>query len=44
MVRGSGQIPIPLEHRPQLSRDDFLVSPSNLAALELIERWPDWTK
>jgi chromosomal replication initiation ATPase DnaA len=42
MGRDSSQIPIPLEHRPQLSRDDFLVSPSNQAALELIERWPDW--
>jgi chromosomal replication initiation ATPase DnaA len=42
MGGGSGQIPIPLEHRPQLSRDDFLVSPANQAALELIEHWPDW--
>jgi chromosomal replication initiation ATPase DnaA len=42
MTGGSGQIPIPLDHRPQLGRDDFIVSPSNRAALELIERWPGW--
>jgi chromosomal replication initiation ATPase DnaA len=42
MSGGSRQIPIPLEHPPQLGRDDFIVSPSNRAALDLIERWPDW--
>jgi chromosomal replication initiation ATPase DnaA len=42
MATGSGQIPFPLGHRPQLSRDDFIVSPANRTALEWIERWPDW--
>lgn len=42
MTPGARQIPIPLNHRPQLGRDDFLVSPSNRAALEVIESWPDW--
>lgn len=42
MTGGSGQIPIPLDHQPQLGREDFIVSPSNRAALELIERWPEW--
>lgn len=42
MSGSARQIPIPLEHRPQLGRDDFIVSPSNKAALDLIERWPDW--
>ena len=27
---------------PHYGRDDFLVSDSNRAAFELIERWPDW--
>jgi len=42
VARDSGQIPIPLDHRPQLGRDDFLVSGSNRVAFELIDRWPDW--
>jgi chromosomal replication initiation ATPase DnaA len=31
-----------LEHRPALGRDDFIVTPSNEAAVALIDRWPDW--
>jgi len=42
MMPGSRQIPFALDHQPQMERDDFLVSPSNRPALELIESWPDW--
>jgi chromosomal replication initiation ATPase DnaA len=42
MVSGARQLTIPLGHRPQLGRDDFLVSKSNRAALNVIESWPDW--
>lgn len=42
MQPGSRQIPIPLDHMPQLGRDDFLLSQSNRAAFDLIESWPDW--
>jgi chromosomal replication initiation ATPase DnaA len=28
--------------RPALGRDDFLVTPSNAAAVALIDQWPDW--
>ncbi len=31
---------MPLE--PSFGREDFLVSPSNAAAFDLFERWPDW--
>ncbi|RAI41791.1 chromosomal replication initiator DnaA [Rhodoplanes roseus] len=37
-----GQLALGLEHAESLSRDDFLRSPSNAAALDTIERWPDW--
>lgn len=36
------QIPLVLPHRVALDGDDFFVSPSNLAAVEWIDRWPDW--
>jgi chromosomal replication initiation ATPase DnaA len=35
-----GAFDLPVETR--LTRDDFLVSDSNRAAFELIERWPEW--
>jgi chromosomal replication initiation ATPase DnaA len=31
-----------LPHAESLSRDNFLEGPANAAALQLIERWPDW--
>jgi chromosomal replication initiation ATPase DnaA len=37
-----GQLPLSLAHPPNYRRDDFVVAPSNAAALALIERWPDW--
>jgi DnaA regulatory inactivator Hda len=36
------QIPLDLGHRPALKREDFLVAPSNAAAVGWLDRWPDW--
>lgn len=36
------QLPLDLPHDAALGRDDYLVGRSNLAAFELLERWPDW--
>jgi chromosomal replication initiation ATPase DnaA len=36
------QLAFDLPHRPALGRADFLVSDCNAAALQWIERWPDW--
>ena len=36
------QLPLDLACEPALGRDDFLVGPSNAAAIDLIDRWPDW--
>jgi len=36
------QLPLALEPRPALGREDFLVAPCNALAVEWIDRWPDW--
>ena len=36
------QLALALDHGESLAREDFLSGPSNVAALALIERWPDW--
>jgi chromosomal replication initiation ATPase DnaA len=36
------QLTLDLGHRPALGRDDFLVTPSNAAAVALVDQWPDW--
>lgn len=36
------QLPLALPAENSFAREDFLVGPSNRAALELIDRWPDW--
>ena len=36
------QLPLLLEHRRLLGREDFLVSPCNLEAVEWIDSYPDW--
>lgn len=36
------QLALALDHTESLTRDDFLVGPSNESALAMIERWPDW--
>jgi chromosomal replication initiation ATPase DnaA len=36
------QLPLDLGHRPALGGDDFLVAPSNEAAIAWLDRWPQW--
>jgi chromosomal replication initiation ATPase DnaA len=36
------QLLLDLPLRPALGRDDFLVTTSNAAAVELIDQWPNW--
>ncbi len=36
------QLPLDLGHRPALGRTDFLVVPSNAAAVAWLDRWPQW--
>lgn len=36
------QLVLDLPHRAALGRDDFLVTPSNAAAVAMIDQWPDW--
>lgn len=38
----SEQLPLDLPQRAALGRDDFLVSPSNAAAVRLVDDWPNW--
>jgi chromosomal replication initiation ATPase DnaA len=40
--RAPRQLALALGFRERFGREDFLVGPSNAAALALIERWPDW--
>jgi chromosomal replication initiation ATPase DnaA len=42
MTGGSRQLPLDLPHEPSFAREDFLVAPSNAAALRAIDAWPDW--
>jgi chromosomal replication initiation ATPase DnaA len=42
MTRPSGQLVLDLSHRPALQAEDFLISSSNRAAADIIDRWPDW--
>src|SRR5512144_473734 len=36
------QLPLPLEYRPSLAGEDFLVAPCNRNAVCWLDRWPDW--
>jgi chromosomal replication initiation ATPase DnaA len=36
------QLALDLPHAESFRRDDFLESPSNQAALALVDRWPEW--
>jgi chromosomal replication initiation ATPase DnaA len=42
MTTGPRQLVLDLAHRQALGEEDFLISRSNRAAIELIDRWPDW--
>src|SRR5262249_40595939 len=37
-----GQLILDLAHRPALGAEDFLISRSNQAAADIVDRWPDW--
>lgn len=43
-TRGSApaQLGLVLSHSERLAREDFVVGPANMVALDTIERWPDW--
>jgi len=36
------QLRFPLGHEPAHTREDFIVTPANAAAVSLIDLWPDW--
>lgn len=40
--RSGRQLVLDLPHRTALGRDDFLVTPSNAAAVAMVDRYPDW--
>lgn len=42
MTSDHQQLTFDLAHRAALAAEDFLVSSSNAAAVELIDRWPQW--
>ncbi len=42
MSRASEQFVFDWGARPALEAEDFLVGPSNAAAVALVDRWPDW--
>lgn len=39
---GALQLAFDLPHRPAMGGEDFLVAPSNGAAVAWLDRWPDW--
>lgn len=42
MTSGHRQLAFDLAHRAALGAEDFLVSSSNAAAVDLVDRWPEW--
>jgi DnaA regulatory inactivator Hda len=42
MTAVATQIPLDLEYRPAMGREDFMVAPSNQDAVNWIDRWPEW--
>lgn len=36
------QLPLDLGHEPGYSRDDLIVSAANMAAVDIVDRWPGW--
>src|SRR5262245_46716200 len=38
------QLPLNLSFQPSFARADFLCSASNAAAVERVDRWPDWSE
>lgn len=41
-MRAEAQLPLDLQHRPAMGREDYLVTPCNELAVAWIDRWPDW--
>ncbi|MGZ8329552.1 MAG: chromosomal replication initiator DnaA [Rhodoplanes sp.] len=41
-TRAPVQLTLALDHPESLARDDFVAGPTNAAALDMVERWPDW--
>src|SRR5258708_34425049 len=39
----TSQFVLEFAHRPAFGAEDFLVAPSNEAAIALLDRWPDWS-
>ncbi|WP_371821790.1 HdaA/DnaA family protein [Skermanella sp. TT6] len=42
MTGTPAQLPLDLGHRPAMGADDFLVAPSNEAAVAWLDLWPNW--
>jgi len=42
-MKPATQLPLKLPHRPALSGNDFFVAPANTAAIDWIDRWPNWS-
>ncbi|MBO0765519.1 MAG: hypothetical protein J2P50_13145, partial [Hyphomicrobiaceae bacterium] len=42
MTADSEQLILDLPHRPALGANDFLISPSNKAAADMVDLWPAW--
>ena len=42
MTGSARQLPLDLPQRTAFGREDFLVTPSNTAAVALIDDWPNW--
>ena len=41
-MKATSQLALMLPVEPRFGREDFLVSPSNEAAWDMFERWPNW--
>jgi chromosomal replication initiation ATPase DnaA len=42
MTDAPRQLPLDLGHEPGYSRDDLIVTASNMAAVDIVDRWPGW--
>jgi chromosomal replication initiation ATPase DnaA len=42
MTTAPQQLVLDLSHRTALDAEDFLVSDANAAAIDIVDRWPDW--
>ena len=42
MIANARQLSLDLGQRPAMGREDFLISGSNAAAVDMVDGWPDW--